>query len=498
MKVTQAPAGPAAFLEALVRTGRRLAVPQPVTRRAAPEDPARSRVRWQAEFLKRDAIGWLAAAGGWRVRQVVVGGRRQQGRIWDPRIWERLGVAFSAAPLLLAERMAQTTLRAPELDDALAARLAASGAGEPKTGDLVALHRVCRGWLQSLEREGLEGIMPWAQVAAEGDDDPLGARTERHARLLFVRIDGARSLAVIDTNRTPPRVATSCGRAFEWELALGAFRDAAEPQGRRWQRALIGRRPVRRAGVGAGVHVYVLLPSRGTYTDPDQREVLQALDELREVAVHEPQRRKLDPGSQGALRRMLELSPLTLLSSPQSLGALSATPEEAAARLRPLFAGDRATVVRYLDQHLARAWLAEDAARRAGGEPPLEEYQAAGRGLQGFALAAAERPDALSPLLEFYQRYLLRYGGREPVVGWFRERSRGFRQASARERFVLAGASLFTPVEQLLRHVERALGRAFVDRSEEEKVLLTDYHERFKPIADELSAIRRELAGEVG
>jgi len=488
--------GPTAFLASLVRDGRRRKVPQPVTRRAAPADPAQSRVRWQAEFLKRDALDWLTRAGGWRELQVVAGGRRQRGRVWDPRIWEHLGFRFTAAPLLLAERLAQTTVRAPELDAALAERLAASAGDDPATGDLIAVHRMCLGWLQSLERQGIQGLLPWDQTPSS--DDPLAARTERHARLLFVRIQGARSLAVIDTNQTPPRVATTCGRSYDWDLAVRTFKDTAEPQGRRWQRQNVGRRPLRRATLGAGIQVYVLLPSRGTYTDPDQREVLQALDELREVAAHEPAKRKLDPGAQGALRRLLELSPLTLLFSPQSLGSLSETADEAADRLEPCFAGDRAALLRYLDRSLARAWLAEEAGRRSSKEPPLEAYLAAGRGLEGYVLAAHQRPDALVPLFEFYQRYLARHGGREPVVGWFRERSRAYRQASARERFLRAGATLFAPVEQIQRHVDRALGQSFVDRSEEERVLLGDYHERFKGIADELRAIRRELAGEVG
>ncbi|MCO5169558.1 MAG: hypothetical protein M9894_24725 [Planctomycetes bacterium] len=135
--------GPAGFTRLLLTRGERGQVPLPLTRRPAPGGAPR--VRWMAEALRRDAIGWLFRAGGWRRRTVVVGGRRREGRLTDEGIFERLGVRFGPAALRLLVAAMEDPAPLPAPGDALAADFS--------TGDLVAVHRV----VSALSREAAAG-----------------------------------------------------------------------------------------------------------------------------------------------------------------------------------------------------------------------------------------------------------------------------------------------------------------------------------------------------
>ena len=82
--------GPAEFTRRLLEQAELASVALPLERRRVAGGAAR--VAWIAEALKRDALGWLCRQGGWRLRQVVLRGRRVEGRVWEERIFSRLGV----------------------------------------------------------------------------------------------------------------------------------------------------------------------------------------------------------------------------------------------------------------------------------------------------------------------------------------------------------------------------------------------------------------------
>ncbi len=399
--------GPAGFTRALLERGERRAVALPLKRRPAPGGSPR--VRWIAEAVKRDAIGWLGRAGGWRRRQVVVRGRRREGRVWDPRIFPALDVRFTPGPLRLLVAAMEAPEGIPRLDAEQRARVREGVAAEaPATGDLLALHRL------------LARLVPRA-VIGRGLDlrcPSCGASMERAPRR-----EGKRKEKVVE----------GCSLC---EAVLSDEQTGREVEAyRRW-------------------------------------------------------------------RRLLPLSPLTLLFRPHLAGAHPdlAAEGELEAALAPLFVGDRAVLLSYLDEALARAWIEEERSRRD--LPPAaaqESYAATSRTLQALERVARGRPDALRPVIAFYARYTLRaFGGRAPVTDALRRQAQDLDRASEREAFLRQASDLFALGRGVTEAVERALATPFVDRTEEEKVLLADYHERFRDVGPEVEAIRRELAGEIG
>jgi hypothetical protein len=209
-------------------------------------------------------------------------------------------------------------------------------------------------------------------------------------------------------------------------------------------------------------------------------------------------------------QELLRASPLTRAFSLEELGSppsreRTGTDEAlvaaAAAPLAPLVAGDRALLWTYLDRAVARAWLEEEADRRRAAAPEaMPRYAAAARGAAAFARAAiaAGRPDALRPLVRFFHGHVLRFGNRAPVIEALRERARAFDRASEREAFLGTTSRLFGACRLVTATIEQTLNTPVIDRTEEEKVLLGDYHDGFKQVAEEMEAIRRELAGEIG
>ena len=201
-------------------------------------------------------------------------------------------------------------------------------------------------------------------------------------------------------------------------------------------------------------------------------------------------------------RALARLSPLTLAFRPQLNGALDgllATRAAAAERLTPLFKGDRATFLRYLDEPLSASWLRAEARRRALSGPDAHAATLAlVRGLRAYVHAAQDRPDALRPVMLFLAGYLRRFGTRIPVVQSLRDQARVFDRASQRDALLRSASELFGLGGQVQRAVQDALSEAFVERTEAQKVLLADYHTLYKDVEDEVEAIRRELAGEIG
>lgn len=469
--------GPAGFTRLLLTRGERAQVPLPLTRRRVPGGSAR--VRWMAEAVKRDAIGWLFRQGGWERRQVVVGGRRREGRLTDPGIFERLGVAFTAAPLRLVIAAMEDPLPLPALDASLAGALA----GPLPTGDLVAVHRL----VSALVRDGATGGAQ--EVASEAVGGPL--RQLRQAlpgcRRAWIVGPGGTPLATDEDAPEDPAWAQAVQQvvrarapdeAMGWtRFASGVLLRAVEGPTRAWVACAIEGRPSGLRAALAGATVGAALG-----------QLSRALARGTQPTVVEARRREL-----------VRLSPLTMAMSLEELGRGDA--EAAVAAVGPLVSGDRAALWTYLDRATARAWLDEETDRRR--TPATESqarYAAAAAGAEAFARAAvaAGRPDALRPLVRFYQGYALRFGNRAPVVEALRERARVFDRASERDAFLATVARLFAAARHVSVAVERALATPVVDRTEEEKVLLADWHDGFKDVADEMEAIRRELAGEIG
>lgn len=475
--------GPAEFVRRLVREGRRARVPQPLRREPADPDPSRRRMTWAAELLKREALAFLTRSGGWRRRLVVVGGRRREARVWEAPAWEALDVRFGPAALLLLE----AAMREPEALPAIGPELAAAAA-RAGTGDLLALHLVVEPLLtaeaRSRRRSG----------AAEREPQALGQRLEALLKALgppgrqvtLAAQEGAVLGACGDPQYGPGDQAArwvekaAAGEPHTW-IDLGPWARGVRLFARRWP--------------AQGLTLLMAVSGSRRSLDLDSGEVRAALDGL-EAAL--PALRPVDDRERTERRRaLLRLSPLTLLLRPQELGELA--PEAAAAALLSLFQGDRPALLTWLDEALAGAWLEEEARRQA--LPPAEvgaAWEAAGRGLLALAEAAAERPDALRPLLRFYDRYLVRHGTRAPVVQGVQARAEALDRASDRDALRRSAASLFAPGRLLTAAGERALGRAFVDRSEAERAFLVEYHEVWRQIGPEVEAIRRELAGEVG
>jgi len=194
---------------------------------------------------------------------------------------------------------------------------------------------------------------------------------------------------------------------------------------------------------------------------------------------------------------LLELSPLTQLFRPSQGERSEAKLSKAFA---PLFRGERPVLFSYLAGSLAKAWLKEEQGRRRqSAERAQVSYTQSGRTFAAWVGLSSARPDALRPLIEFYRSYILHFGGRAPVTESLREQSRTFDRVSERDGFLRAASELFVPGQAIQRAVDVALATSFVDRSEAQKVLLSEYHERYRgEVAVEVEAIRRELAGEVG
>lgn len=416
--------GPAGFTRALLERGERPLVARPIKRRRVPGGAPR--VRWIAEALKKDAIGWLCRAGGWRRRQVVVGGRRREARVWDRHVFPRLGVRFTPGPLRLLVAALEADQGVPDLDEAGRARVAEGLTGpEPATGDLLALHRL----VTQLEPTG------------------LALRTCPACGALLEAVERS-------PQPTPPAPKTRAGAKGR----AGARREAGrEREGRtRCARCDALVEPADEAGRATRARWEALVP----------------------------------------------LSPLTLLTRPALAGAHPALQDDAAldAALAPLLRGDRAVLLSYLDEVLAAAWIEEERRRlRAPVAQAQQGYAATTRALTALVGGTRARPDALRPLIAFFHRYTLRvFGGRAPVTAALRERAQAFDRASEREAFLRQAAALFALGAAVTEVAERALATPFVDRTEEEKVLLAEFHERFSAVGPEVEAIRRELAGEIG
>ena len=479
--------GPAEFVRRLVRERRRARVAQPLLRVPADPDLAARRMTWAAELLKRESVAFLVRAGGWRRRLVVVGERRREGRVWEPGVWERLQVRFGPAPLLLLEAAMRQPGALPAAGPELQGLWREPTRGG--TGDLLALHLIVDALLQ----DGAGG----AEVRAGGGrpdaqrrelqtavEDLLRALGGPGRQVTLARADGGVLAAAGDPQLSP---AANAGEllARAAEGAPHTWIDLGP-----WQRTL---RLLARRWPAQGLGLLAVVGGTRRSLDLDGGGLRAALDALE-------RRLPADEEAAGAgERELLLVSPLTLLFRPGALGGLEPGPAREA--LTPLFVGDRPALLTWLDEALARAWLREETRRQA--LPPnriTAAWSAAGAGLDAVCSAAAlaERPDALRPLVRFYDRFLVLHGTRVPVVQAVQSRAEALDRASDRETLRRAAASLFGPGRRITAAGERALGRAFVDRTEPERAFLVDYHETWRQIGPEIEAIRRELAGEVG
>jgi len=494
--------GPTEFTRRLLQEGRRARVALPLERRPAAPPP---RTTWLAEALVKDALGWLCRRGGWRRRLVVVGGRRREGRFWAEGVAERLDLRFTALTLrlLVAAMEAPAGGLPPVPAELLEAARAAFSGDDPPTGDLLAVHRLVDRLLAATP--AASGV-----PAGGGDEDGeeaggverlaealgrLGETIKNHRALTLVTRDG-HVLASTHSERGQDgfreRVLGWLGAAAgARELEASGWRDLGKQRGGRVLALLLE---------GLPFWLLLQLQPRARSVNVNQERVARAVERLREGALSQGSTRALV--AERRRRELLRLSPLSLAFRPEEHGALDGedTPADACQeRLAALFRGDRAVLLSYLDDALARSWLAEEEARR---RLPAREaqaaYAAAARGLHAFCAAGRARPDALRPVIRLLDLYLIRFGTRVPVVAAFREQARGFDRASEREAFLATVARLFALGRDVTRAAEDALATAFVDRTEEQKVLLTAYHELFKEVGPEIEAIRRELAGEIG
>ena len=81
------------FLDILLGRGRPDALLEPVTL-----DPIRPELLHHgAARIARGCVRWLVEGGGWRVRRVLRGGRRVEGRAWDPTLGEGFALRFTDA-----------------------------------------------------------------------------------------------------------------------------------------------------------------------------------------------------------------------------------------------------------------------------------------------------------------------------------------------------------------------------------------------------------------
>ncbi|MEZ0228552.1 MAG: hypothetical protein ACAI25_07985, partial [Planctomycetota bacterium] len=209
-------------------------------------------------------------------------------------------------------------------------------------------------------------------------------------------------------------------------------------------------------------------------------------------------------------RALLALSPLTSLYRADELllGEKTSTHEgwtachaRAQKVYAPLVAGDRAALLTYLDDALAVRWIEREVARRLTHATEAgERYVDLACALEAFIVAAlaAERPDALRPVLRFFERYLVKFGQREAVVLAFKNHAQSLVRASERSRFLGQVARMFAVTRLVAAESERILATNFVDRTEAEKVFVADVSDFTRNVQPELEAIRRELAGEVG
>lgn len=213
---------------------------------------------------------------------------------------------------------------------------------------------------------------------------------------------------------------------------------------------------------------------------------------------------RLQPSAPAPTRRerreaLFELSPLTLLFRPAQAGERD--PAALRQALAPIFRGERPTLLSYLAPALASSWLKEERGRRSQSVAEAEaSYARAGALFAAYVEFARLRPDAFRPLIAFYRRYVAQaFGGRAPVVEALRIQAREYDRISEGDEFLRTASRLFLPACAIQSAVDDALGTPFVDRSEAQKVLLSDYHEHFRgEVASEVEAIRRELAGELG
>lgn len=489
--------GPAGFARRLVRERRRSRVPPPLRRVPADEDPAERRMPWSAELLKRESVAFLVREGGWRKRQVVVGERRREGRVWDEGVWEKLQVSFGPSALLLLEAaMAADPEALPPVSPALAKTAQSLG-----SGDLFALHLVVEPLLASAgsDRRGT-GRHRDAAPARPREADALRAPLEGLLKALGA---AGRWGAVVRDEGAIVVQAGDAQYATTPDVARGVIERAGTTphvwsEGGSWVQRL---RLIVRRWPAQGLALLVAVPQARTRVDLEAATLREALDAL-EGAI--PGARPSEDGAKEKRRQaLLRLSPLTLLFRPQELGALdpvgARTCDAARGALAPLFQGDRPALLTWLDETLARAWIREEELRQ--GLPPASvgaAWNAAGRGLLALAAAAESRPDALRPLIRFYDDYLVRFGTRAPVVQAVQARAEALDRASDRDALRHSAALLFAPGRAITAAGERALSRAFVDRTEPERAFLVDYHEAWRQIGPEVEAIRRELAGEVG
>lgn len=406
--------GPAEFTRRLVERGELARVRGPLRRVKLQNAP---RIAFMKDAAIRGALRWLIRAGGWRVRQVVAGDRRREGRVWSTGIWEALAVSYSPATLELIAaaarwcQPAQTLLPLPpEL----------TGLAPTTTGDLLVFHMTVDALLEA--------------TPVPHDERPAPPVEPKPV--------------------TPPPPGTRTARPT-------AKKEAAPPP---------PPAPAPSPAPGASAR-----------------------------NAHLERRRNL-----------LAISPLTSLFRPDELlqGGKTSSNDgwcvgvaRAEKAFAPLLQGDRASLLTYLDDTLAIRWIERETGRRAlHAVEAGDAYVDLAAALEGFIGAArtAQRPDALRPLLRFYERYLIKFGQREAVALSFKNHSQSLVRASERARFLGQVARLFAVTRHVAAESERILATPFVDRTEAEKVFVADVSDFTRNVQPELEAIRRELAGEVG
>ncbi len=434
--------GPAEFTRRLLERGELARVRGPLRRVKTKSAP---RIAFMKDAIVRGALRWLVRSGGWRVRQVVTGKRRREGRIWAANIWEALSVRYSPATLELVAAAAGWCQR-----DATAHRKPPAG---PRPSTL-------------------------EEIANRSSDPEL-------------ELPGPRALAGL--------VPATLGDLVVFHLAIDALLDACPiPPDDVRPAAAPAPKPVEPPPPPA--------PSRPRSPTGGAATPAPASPPTPSVPVRVGMR----PAHLEKRRSLLALSSLTALYRADELlqGEKTGTNEGWAVGLAkaekiftPLVAGDRAALLTYLDDAVAVRWIEHEVARRAlHATEAGDRYVDLACALEGFMAAAsrAARPDALRPVLRFFERYLVKFGQREAVAAAFKSHAQSLVRASERARFLGQVARLFAVTRLVAAESERILATPFVDRTEEEKVFVADVSDFTRSVQPELEAIRRELAGEVG
>lgn len=424
--------GPAEFVRRLVTGGAIEGVRGPVSRKAGSSAP---RVAYLRDLAPRLVSEFLAKSGGWRKRDVVVGGKEfvhpNAQRIWSKDVWDRGDFKLSQPSWELMARVVEWR--------------AGAGAGGALDGG------IARGLVPSTM-----GDIVWFHLVI----DPLVSVVARP---------------------------TSGGLEGDGEDESSDDEDEDEEEERPSRRKPKARPPRRGRGAAA----------------PDADADAEATGD-REAAVD----------------ALLAASPLTALYRGDAFRAdygdghddseaWESAVVAARRRLAPLVAKERALVLTYLDDAVARAWLeAEPARRSAGLDEARMRYASLAATIWGLLAACvdAKRLDAMRPAMRFFERYAVRFGRQQEIVPFFQTRAAELSQSHmGRQSYTRCVSLLFGAVGEINEEAEDVKGEPASLRTASQKAFIKafggdgDIDARgLDDLATDYEDVRAALADEIG